>query len=186
MVVKSCIYRVFYRFNCLINYFSKLKHVESINKWTFFYDISVETKSKGYYFETKCFGDFHVYMSRTNCHYTFKKATNYANGILLGKFWFSHEGEIQMVNHTTNEVCLCKFYPPPSAFFANKESLHNRVACILRDSKMMAKYVIKGCYSEELYYFRVLNPQKVKSIEETLPKLNLGPKTLLWKKKTVE
>jgi hypothetical protein len=98
-------------------------------------------------------------------------------------FWFSHEGEIQMVNHTTKEVCLCKFYPPPSSFFANKESLHNRVACILRDSNMMAKYVIKGCYFEELSHFRVLNPQKVKSIEETLSKLNLGPKTLLWKKR---
>jgi hypothetical protein len=145
---------------------------------TFFYDISVETKSKGYYFETKCFGDFHVYMSCTNCDYTFKKATNYATG-----FWFSHEGETQLVNHTTNEICICKFYPLPSSFFANKESLHNRVAYILRDSNIMAKYVIKGCFFEDLAYFRVLNPQKVKSIEETLSKLNLGPKTLLWKKR---
>jgi hypothetical protein len=121
-------------------------------------------------------------MSRTNCHYTFKKVTNYANGILLGKFWLSHEGETQIVNHTTNEVCLCKFYTPSSSFYSNKES-HNRVACILRDSNMMAKYVIKGCYFGELYYFKVLNPQKVKSIEESLSKLNLGQKTLLWKKR---
>jgi len=68
----------------------------------------------------------------------------------------------------------------------SKENL-NRVVCIIRDVNKVAKYVISGTYSEELFYFEVQNPQRVESIdEESLAKLNLCQKKLLWKRNTYE
>ncbi len=151
-----------------------------MNKWSYYYDISYEAKFKGYYIETKFANDYHVHMTSTNCHYTFRKVPNYANGILLGKVWLNNEGETQMVNNTTMEIGLVKLYP------YSKEN-PNRVVCIIRDVNKVAKYVISGTYTEELFYFEVQNPQRVESIdEESLAKLNLCQKKLLWKRNTYE
>ena len=120
-------------------------------------------------------------ISPTNSKYTIKKVTNYANGILSGKFWFSHQGETQIVNHTKNESCLCKFYQPSS------KDAPNRVICIVRDSNMMGKYVIEGDCNDELYFSTVLTPIRVLKIsDELLSKLNLSKKILLWKKPLLE
>ena len=111
--------------------------------------------------------------------YTWSRVSSYVYGVLYGRFWISNEGQTQIVNHTTNEVCLSKYFPPSSMF--SKEPV-NRVLCIIRDSNMMAKYVIDGYSSVELSYSQVLNPQIVTSLNgDVLSKLKLGQRTLLWK-----
>jgi hypothetical protein len=85
-----------------------------------------------------------------------------------------------MVNNTTMEIGLVKLCP------YSKEN-PNSVVCIIRDVNKVAKYVIRGTYSEELFYFEVQNPQRVESIvEESLTKLNLCKKKLLWRRNTYE
>jgi hypothetical protein len=143
------------------------------------YDTGVDTKPRGYYFETSFSNKVHLHFKRTNMLYAWSRVSSYIYGALYGKLWISNEGQIQIVNYTTNEVCLCKFYAPSLMF--SKEPL-NRVLCIIRDSNMMAKYVIEGYSSVELSYSQVLNPQRVTSLNgDVLSKLNLGKKTLLWK-----
>ena len=111
--------------------------------------------------------------------YAWSRVSSYVYGVLYGRFWISNEGQTQIVNHMTNEVCLCKYYPQSSIF--SKEPI-NRVLCVIRDSNMMVKYVIEGYSSVELYYSQVLNQQRITSIDgDVLSKLNLGKKTLLWK-----
>ena len=104
--------------------------------------------------------------------------SSYVYGVLYGRFWLSNEGQTQIVNHATNEVCLCKYYPPSSML--SKEPL-NRVLCVIRDSNMMARYVIEGYSSVEIYYSQVLNPQRITSLDgDVLSKLHLSNRTILW------
>jgi hypothetical protein len=138
-----------------------------------------ETKPRGYYFETILSSKIHISFKRSKSVYTMSPVNILCYGILYGKLWISIEGETKIVNHVTNEVCLCKSYPPSSMF--SKEPL-NRVLGIISDSNMMAKYVIEGYSSVELSYSQVLNPQIVTSLNgDVLSKLNLGKKKLLWK-----
>jgi hypothetical protein len=142
------------------------------------FDSGVETKPRGYYFETSFSNKVHLHFKRTNMQYAWSRVSSFIYGVLYGRFWISNEGQIQIVNHTTNEVCLCKYYPPSSMF--SKEPL-NRVLGIIRDSNMLAKYVIEGYSSVEIYYSQVLNPQRITSLDgDVLSKLNLGKRTILW------
>ena len=141
--------------------------------------MGVDTKPRGYYFETNCVHKAHLRFKTTKTMYTWCRVPAYAFGILYGKLWVSNEGETQIVNHRTNETCLMKYFPAKSLF--SKEPL-NRVVCIIRDRNMIGKYVIDGFSSEQLNYSQILNPQKITSINgDTLSKLNLGPMIMLWK-----
>ena len=156
------------------------KAIESLkSNWSIEYNTSVDTKPKGYYFETSFTNKIHLYFKQTNTMYSWSRVPSYVYGVLYGKLWISNEGKTEIMNHKTKEICLCKYYPAKSMF--SKEPL-NRVLCIVRDSNMMAKYVIEGVSSEQLDYSMVLNPIKITSIEsDTLSKLNLSPGKLLWK-----
>ena len=142
------------------------------------FDSGVETKPRGYYFETSFSNKVHLHFKRTNMVYAWSRVSSFIYGVLYGRFWISNEGQTQIVNHTTNEVCLCKYYPPSSML--SKEPL-NRVLCVIRDSNMMARYVIEGYSSVEIYYSQVLNPQRITSLDgDVLSKLHLSNRTILW------
>ena len=146
--------------------------------------MGVDTKPRGYYFETNCVHKAHLRFKTTKTMYTWCRVPAYAFGILYGKLWVSNEGETQIVNHRTNETCLMKYFPAKSLF--SKEPL-NRVVCIIRDENMMGKYVIEGDCNDELYFSTVLTPIRVLKIsDELLSKLNLSKKILLWKKPLLE
>ena len=137
------------KFYCSEKLLNFKKHAESLkSNWVLSFDSGVETKPRGYYFETSFSNKVHLHFKRSNMVYAWPRVSSYIYGVLYGRLWISNEGQTQIVNHTTNEVCLCKYYPPSSMF--SKEPL-NRVLCIIRDSNMMAKYVIEGCSSVELY-----------------------------------
>ncbi|KAJ1675903.1 hypothetical protein EV182_000349 [Spiromyces aspiralis] len=44
-------------------------------------------------------------------HYTWNKITTYVQGIITGKFWIEHVGEIKVVNHRTGDVTRLEFKP---------------------------------------------------------------------------
>ena len=140
-----------------------LKHVESIRGWTLSYDVAVSTKFKGSFIEATPSGTIHLNFKRTNNYYTWKKVSAYVNGLLTGNLWINTQGDVDILNHNTSELCQLKYYPPPS-YFSNEKP--NRVKGLVRNADCAVNYILEGISNENCECFKVENPQNIEHFED--------------------
>ena len=147
-------------------------HAESINGWKFFLEAAVSIKFKGHYLLIAPTGSAHIEFTSSGDHYTMKRVNSYVNNIILGKMWFDHVGEVEIVNHTTKDVCYLKFHQSSNS---HKE---RKVTGTIVDSNNTARMVLSGNWSDKMEYAPVIVPQSY--TEST--KLVTGEPKLLWKR----
>jgi hypothetical protein len=136
----------------------------------------LSTKFKGHFIEASPTGSIQLLFNSTNNYYTWKKVSAYVNGLLAGSLWINTQGNVDILNHNTNELCQVKYYPPPS-YFAKAAS--NRVQALLRDSKSDVAYILEGASNEKCECFKVENPQNIQNFDD-VNGLKLTEGKLLW------
>ena len=137
----------------------------------------MDSKFKGNYIEIIAKGVHHLKFNKNGNYYTWSGVKSYANNILVGQLWINFQGEVSIVNHRTNEVCLLKYFP--YSYFSKDPP--NKIMGVIKDSKNIAKYVLEGICTENLECFEVLNQQKVNTFDD-IKKLKKGSPRLLWQR----
>ena len=90
----------------------------------------------------------------------------------------NQQGDVDIVNHKTKDVCTVRYHEAPGFFSKEKP---NKVTAIIRDEKEQARYLIQGYYNDNVECSEIINPRKINSFEET-NMLDLGTSNLLWKR----
>lgn len=150
-------------------------HSESA-EWVMYHELNVHTKFKGHYLEVIPYGTTHLEFKRSGQHYTWRRVKNFVRNVILGKLWIENAGEVDIINHTTKDICHLKYYT--SSYFSSSANLR-RVSGIISDAQSVARYVLNGTWTEEMSCSPVLNPQHIS--ENT--QLKLGQTKNLWKSK---
>ena len=114
---------------------------------------------------------------KTGYRYSWGKATIYANNVILGKIWINVSGEIDIINHNTNDICHINFFPY-STFSRNPP---NRVSAIIKDNSTKAKYFLDGLWTDKIMCSGVLNEPNVLSFENH-EKFLLDKSEVLWER----
>ena len=135
------------------------------------------SKFKGNYLEATTNGKFSLKFNKTGNCYSWNSVKTYVNNILIGHLWINFQGEMNIVNHRTNETCSLKYFP--YSYFSKDPA--NKIQGIIKDSKSVAKYVLEGICTEKIECLKVLNPQKIGSFDD-VKKLEKGSPRLLWKR----
>ena len=140
-------------------------------------DLKIANKFRGQYIEIQPNGMFHLEFKNNGHHYTWGKAKNYMNNILIGKMFANVQGEETILNHNTNDVCNLKYWP---CTMFSTDSI-NKVTGLIKDSKNVTKYTIEGVCTDKLDYTPVTNAEIVKSHDD-IKKLNKGSSKPLWQR----
>ena len=154
-----------------------IKHVESLKGWTLSYSIKVTAKFKGQYIEVIPEGDIRLEFVKTGICYSWKKAKTFVNNVIFGKMWMNMVGEIDLINHSTNDVCHVKFFP----YSTFSRVPPNKVSGIIKDSNNLAKYVLDGNWTSSIKCASVLNQTAVKSFDD-FEKIVKGNFEILWER----
>ena len=56
-------------------------------------------------------GITHLEFPKTGNHYTWRKVKTVVHNIVIGKLWIDNCGDMEVVNHRTNDKCYMKFEP---------------------------------------------------------------------------
>ena len=133
-------------------------------------DFSVNLKFRGTHIESIPTGNYHLECNRTGNHYTWPMLKTVFKGFIFKKISAYTQGEINIVNHKTNEVSLVKFF---------KHDSRHKVTSIIRDSKNLVRYLLEGNYYEGVQAYLIRNPRKINSMND-LKLLDFGPPSRVW------
>ena len=101
----------------------------------------------------------------------------YVNGLLAGRLWMNTQGQIEILNHRTSELCQVKYLPPPSFFSKEPE---NRVQGLVRDENGLIRFVIEGTSNGKCEFYSVDNPENVEV--DDIKNLNLSQPKPIWQR----
>jgi hypothetical protein len=151
-------------------------HVESLKEWTFYQEFTMSSKFRGQYLQIVPLGTSHLQFKRGRlAHYTWRKVATFVRNVIVGKLWIDNVGEMDIVNHTTKDICHLKYFP--YSYFSREP--HKKVTGLITDSNNVARYVLNGTWAEKMEGAAVLNPQVV--TEST--QLNTGKSKVLWERR---
>ena len=119
-------------------------HCQS-DKWTFWQELSFQSKFRGRYLVVVPAGIAHVKFADGN-HYTFSKVTTTVHNIIVGKLWVEHHGEMDIVNHTTRDTCHVKF----NSWSLWNQSQAKQVTGVISDAKGQARWVVRGKWDDRM------------------------------------
>ncbi|XP_061815177.1 oxysterol-binding protein 1-like isoform X1 [Nerophis lumbriciformis] len=141
-------------------------HVISDRGWTLRQEITVASKFRGKYLSIMPLGTIHATFEKSNNHYTWKKVTTTVHNIIVGKLWIDQNlncsiscqesGEIDVVNHTTEDRCHLKF--APYSYFSR--DVARKVTGVVMDKTGKAHYVLSGTWDEKLEFSRVMQSSR--------------------------
>ncbi|KAG0037630.1 Oxysterol-binding protein- protein 3 [Podila clonocystis] len=120
-------------------------HAESVHNWTFTMDSRAKTKFWGKSMELMPNGTIHIYLTKTNDHFTIIKPSTWMRNLMAGTKYLEHTGELKVINHTTRETCVLSF--KESSFFAGTK--HEIVGHVMNSSGAK-KRTLQGRWSESL------------------------------------
>lgn len=145
--------------------------------WSLSFDVTMVSKFRGNYIEILTNGVNRLKFNKTGNYYTWGHAKTYANNIIVGHLWINFQGEMNIINHRTNEICSLKYFP--YSYFSKDPA--NKIQGVVKDTKNVVRYVLEGICTEKLECSKVLNPQKIGSFDD-VKKLEKGSPILLWKR----
>jgi hypothetical protein len=149
--------------------------VESLKDWTYYQEYTMSSKFRGQYLQIIPLGTAHLEFKKTGYHYTWRKIVTFVRNIIVGKLWIDNVGEMDIINHTTKDMCHLKYFA--YSYFSREPP--RKVTGIITDSNNVARYVLNGTWTEQIEGAPVLNPQVV--TQQT--QLNTGKSKILWKRR---
>ncbi len=153
-------------------------NVESTtHDWHLYHEFSMSSKFRLNYLQVIPTCTTHLVFKNSGSHYTWNKVNTFVRNLVVGKIWVENIGDLDIVNHTTKDVCHLKY--SPSNFFSTKSA--NRVNGVVRDSNNFVQFVINGTWTDQIEAAVVLEPEEL--CQQTTFKT--GSPKLLWKKKEI-
>uniref|UniRef100_A0A286XAG2 Oxysterol-binding protein n=1 Tax=Cavia porcellus TaxID=10141 RepID=A0A286XAG2_CAVPO len=152
----------------------------SKNGWSLWQEITIASKFRGKYISIMPLGAIHLEFQASGNHYVWRKSTSTVHNIIVGKLWIDQSGDIEIVNHKTNDRCQVKFVP--YSYFSKEAA--RKVTGVVSDSQGKAHYVLSGSWDEQMECSKIVQSSpsspssdgKQKTVYQTLPA------KLLWRK----
>ncbi|XP_047417992.1 oxysterol-binding protein 2 isoform X2 [Sciurus carolinensis] len=159
---------------------SAAHYVFSKHGWSLWQEITIASKFRGKYISIMPLGAIHLEFQASGNHYVWRKSTSTVHNIIVGKLWIDQSGDIEIVNHKTNDRCQLKFVP--YSYFSKEAP--RKVTGVVSDSQGKAHYVLSGSWDEQMECSKIVQSSssspssdgKQKTVYQTLPA------KLLWKK----
>ena len=153
-------------------------NVESTkHDWHLFHEFSMTSKFRLNFLQVIPTCTTHLVFKNSRNHYTWNKVNTFVRNLVVGKLWVENIGDLDIVNHTTKDVCHLKY--SPSNFFSTKSA--NKVNGMITDSNNFVKYIINGTWTDQIEAAVVLEPEELYQ-QSTF---KTGPPKVLWKKKEI-
>ncbi|XP_012927120.1 oxysterol-binding protein 2 isoform X2 [Heterocephalus glaber] len=148
--------------------------------WSLWQEITIASKFRGKYISIMPLGAIHLEFQASGNHYVWRKSTSTVHNIIVGKLWIDQSGDIEIVNHKTNDRCQLKFVP--YSYFSKEAA--RKVTGVVSDSQGKAHYVLSGSWNEQMECSKIVQSSpsspgsdgKQKTVYQTLPA------KLLWRK----
>uniref|UniRef100_A0A8C5UVG5 Oxysterol-binding protein n=1 Tax=Microcebus murinus TaxID=30608 RepID=A0A8C5UVG5_MICMU len=159
---------------------SAAHYVCSKHGWSLWQEITISSKFRGKYISIMPLGAIHLEFQASGNHYVWRKSTSTVHNIIVGKLWIDQSGDIEIVNHKTNDRCQLKFLP--YSYFSKEAA--RKVTGVVSDSQGKAQYVLSGSWDEQMECAKIVQSSpsspssdgKQKTVYQTLPA------KILWKK----
>ncbi|XP_055945892.1 oxysterol-binding protein 1-like [Argiope bruennichi] len=143
--------------------------------WICWQEFTMSSKFRGKYLQIIPLGIAHLLFPASGNHYTWRKVTTFVHNIIVGRLWVDHHGEMEIVNHHTEDKCHLRFIP--YSYFSRE--VPRKVTGVVTDHEGNAKFVLQGTWDNKMESARVLNSHgsvKGKPLLETS-----SPKTI-WRR----
>ncbi|CAF1157947.1 unnamed protein product [Adineta steineri] len=114
--------------------------------WTLYQEFTMTSKFRGQYLSITPLGHSHLIFKNTGNHFTWRKVTTLVNNIIVGKLWIDNVGEMDIINHTTKDVCKLKYYP--YSYFS--KDVPRKVTGVVTDVNGQARWVLTGTWTEKI------------------------------------
>ncbi|PAA85237.1 hypothetical protein BOX15_Mlig004611g1, partial [Macrostomum lignano] len=152
-------------------------HVESKAGWTTWQEFTMSSKFRGKYLSIIPQGVAHLLFKQSGNHYTWRKVTSTVHNIIVGKLWIDNHGDMDIVNHTTGDICRLTY--KPYSYFSRETP--RKVTGVITDKTGVTRYVITGTWDDLIEGARVLkvDDSKAKQVAETKPAV------VLWKRNPI-
>ncbi|XP_054717712.1 oxysterol-binding protein 1-like [Uloborus diversus] len=143
--------------------------------WVCWQEFTMSSKFRGKYLQIVPLGIAHLIFPASGHHYTWRKVTTFVHNIIVGKLWVDHHGEMEIVNHHTEDKCHLRFIP--YSYFSRE--VPRKVTGVVTDPEGSAKFVLQGTWDHKMEVARVLNNRgSVKG----KPLLETSTSKVIWKR----
>ena len=146
--------------------------------WTYWSEISLESKFRGKYLDVNLLGQVNVKFHATGNHYTWHKVTTTVHKIIVGKLWVDQSGDAEIVNHKTGDYCKHKYFP--YSYFSRDTS--QKVSGVIMDKNDKAHYVMSGTWDSHMDCAKIVSvndTNRSKPLHKTLQPKQLWHKNSL-------
>lgn len=133
----------------------------------------MSSKFKGKYLEVEPLGVTHLEFKASGNHYTWRKVKTVVHNIVIGKLWIDQHGEMEVVNHRTNDKCYMKF--EPYSYFGGTPK---KVTGTIMSKDQKVEWVLNGTWDAKMECSKVIGEAIVKGKSS----LEIGTSKVLWKK----
>ncbi|XP_023322727.1 oxysterol-binding protein 1 [Eurytemora carolleeae] len=141
--------------------------------WKCWQEFTMRSKFKGKYLEIEPIGITHLEFPKTGNHYTWRKVKTVVHNIVIGKLWIDNCGDMEVVNHRTNDKCYMKF--EPYSYFGGTPK---KVTGTVNSSADKVEWVLNGTWDSKLEGSKVIGEAIVKGKSS----LEIGTSKVLWKR----
>ncbi|CAF0862198.1 unnamed protein product [Adineta steineri] len=114
--------------------------------WVLYQEFTMTSKFRGQFLSVTPLGYSHLIFKNTGNHFTWKKVTTLVNNIIVGKLWIDNVGEMDIINHTTKDVCKLKYFQ--YSYFS--KDVPRKVTGVVTDSNGQARWVLSGTWTEKI------------------------------------
>ncbi|CAG0914357.1 unnamed protein product [Notodromas monacha] len=154
------------------------QHCEGKN-WEVVQEFSMSSKFRGKYLQIVPLGTSHLFLRPQNSdgktyHCTWRKVSTTVHNIIVGKLWMDNHGEMDIINHTTEDKCHLKFIP--YSYFSR--DVPRKVTGYVTNKEGTIKWVVSGTWDAKIEAAQVV---KTSDSESGKPVLETAQPKLLWK-----
>jgi len=148
------------------------QYCESDAGWRCWQEFTCQSKFKGKYLEVEPLGITHLEFPSSGNHYTWRKVKTIVHNIVIGKLWIDNCGEMEVINHRTNDKCYMKF--EPYSYFGGTPK---KVTGTITSAEGKVEWVLNGTWDNKIEGSKVIGEATVKGKSS----LEIGASKLLWK-----
>ncbi|CAB3985242.1 Hypothetical predicted protein [Paramuricea clavata] len=155
-------------------------HIEHTD-WTYWQDFTATSKFRGNYLQIVPLGVAHLTFRKSGNHYTWRKVTTTVRNIIVGKLWVDQSGEMDIVNHTTGDICKLKY----NAYTYFSRETPRKVIGYVLDKSKVTHFVLTGTWDSKIDCAEVVYTMKSEGGQPKQIAQTRTPVTL-WKINIVE
>jgi len=144
--------------------------------WKCWQEFTMRSKFKGKYLEIEPIGITHLEFSKSGNHYTWRKVKTIVHNIVIGKLWIDNCGEMELINHTTNDKCYMKF--EPYSYFGGTPK---KVTGTINSTSGKVEWVLNGTWDTKMEGSKVIG----ESSKGGKQSLEIGVTKTLWKRNPI-